>query len=501
MTNRPYLVRHMVGVGLFLGTLTAYVSTLAPALTWRNMGSDGGDLLAAAYNLGIPHPPGYPTYTLLVKIFGSLVPVASFAFRANLFSALLGAVTVVILYYTLLYLLELLAVPLQNSGRQGSKSGTRIHRLSPLDKDVGIGPKIAYGEMVAAISSAAFAFSPLFWSQTTITKVYALNVCLAAAIIFVAVRTGLTYLQTPSENSSSSKALKGVSFSALLLGLGMGNHLTLLLLAPFLLFWYGRTLGWRRLLHPYPMVALLLGLSIYVYLPLRAAQIPPINWGKPDNLEGFLWMITADPYRGYLLGLPLGDLPGRLISWGNLFFKQFNVLGVFFGLVGGIYLWRRSSTVLYITAGFLLVISTYALTYNTGDSFVYMIPGFYVFCLWMGFGLSWLLQGIQPLVVRGMANFSKLRPGIVLMAVVLILLPVTTFLLNYRALDLSSDYEAIDYSQGLIKSLPKGSLVFAWAEKDVFGLWYMRYFGLLVYALCRRERVRYNRCSGAPASV
>ncbi|MBI4298536.1 MAG: DUF2723 domain-containing protein [Chloroflexi bacterium] len=459
--NRLVTVRHLVGLGLLVASLTIYLSTLAPTLTWRNIGSDGGDLIAASYNLGIPHPPGYPAYILLLKIFASLVPIGSFAFRANLFSALLGATAVVLLYYTVLFLLEYLGETVQ-SGKQGSRLA-----IQPLPASL--------RHLVAAFAAVAFAFSPVFWSQATITEVYTLNACLASALIFVAVRTGLPYKRVPLDNDSQRKALKGISLSAFLLGLAMGNHMTILLLAPFLFLWYGLALGWRRVLHPYPVVALLVGLSVYLYLPVRASQTPPINWGNADNLKGFLWMITAAPYRDYLFTLPLSHLPQRIASWADLFFRQFNVLGVFLGLLGSLYLWRVLPRLLLMTAGFAIALTMYSLVYYTRDSFVYLIPAFYIFALWMGLGLVWLLHSALPLVIRGKAYLGKVRYTIALTGVALIAIPGASLLLNYSSLDLSGDHEASSYSQELFRSLPAKSLVFAWSEKDVFGLWYMRY--------------------------
>ena len=52
-------------IALFLIAFSTYFWTLAPTITWRNDGADGGDLIAAAYTLGIAHPPGYPVYVVL----------------------------------------------------------------------------------------------------------------------------------------------------------------------------------------------------------------------------------------------------------------------------------------------------------------------------------------------------------------------------------------------------------------------------------------------------
>ncbi len=70
----------------FLLPFAVYLATLAPTLSWRNEGRDGGDLVSAICTLGIPHPPGYPTYVLLGRLF-ALLPIGDAAYRANLMSA------------------------------------------------------------------------------------------------------------------------------------------------------------------------------------------------------------------------------------------------------------------------------------------------------------------------------------------------------------------------------------------------------------------------------
>ncbi|MGD9101843.1 MAG: DUF2723 domain-containing protein, partial [Anaerolineae bacterium] len=63
--------------------MLVYGLTLAPGLTWAHYGADGGDLVTAAHTLGVPHPPGYPTYTLLAWLFTRL-SLGNVAWRVNL---------------------------------------------------------------------------------------------------------------------------------------------------------------------------------------------------------------------------------------------------------------------------------------------------------------------------------------------------------------------------------------------------------------------------------
>src|SRR5258706_3147159 len=53
-------------------------------------GGDTGEFSLVAARVGVPHPPGYPLYALLSRVFSLLIPVGSPAFRAAFLSALLG---------------------------------------------------------------------------------------------------------------------------------------------------------------------------------------------------------------------------------------------------------------------------------------------------------------------------------------------------------------------------------------------------------------------------
>src|SRR3954465_518810 len=70
----------------FILVLIAYLVTLAPDLTLE----DSGELAVGSYYAGIPHPPGYPVWTLYSWLF-TLLPISNIAFRVGLSSAFAGA--------------------------------------------------------------------------------------------------------------------------------------------------------------------------------------------------------------------------------------------------------------------------------------------------------------------------------------------------------------------------------------------------------------------------
>ena len=81
-------------------SFAVYLWTLAPTVT----GEDSGELIAAAYTLGIPHPPGYPLWCLLAKAFIQCVPYGEIAWRVNVMSAVFASLTVYVAGLIVLHL-------------------------------------------------------------------------------------------------------------------------------------------------------------------------------------------------------------------------------------------------------------------------------------------------------------------------------------------------------------------------------------------------------------
>lgn len=143
-----------------VGTLLVYTLTLYPTVP----PGDSGELIAAAYTLGVAHPPGYPLHTLIGKLF-TLIPYGSVAWRVNFLSAVSGAAAAVFLF---------LAV-------------TRLSRN-------------VWGGLVAA---GLFAFAPIVWAYAIAAEVFALNNLLLAGLFYLIVH----YLETREWRIACAAAL------------------------------------------------------------------------------------------------------------------------------------------------------------------------------------------------------------------------------------------------------------------------------------------------------
>ncbi len=441
-------VRGLVGLGVFGLSLALYVATAAPGLTWRNDSADGGDLAAAAWTLGVAHPTGYPTYVLLARGFAALLPWLEVAHRLNLFSAVAAAMSASLVFLLLERVLARLGAP-------GSSAALR------------------YG--VAGVSAVALASSPVLWSQATVTEVYALN-----ALFFVAVVAlswdllGTPQVAAEAAGRFASPALglaaRGrLPLAALLLGLGMGNHVALGFLAPALAGLYFtspyRTWGMSLGL----ITCFIVGLGVYLYVPLRAAAGPPINWGQADSWEGFWWLVSGAPYRSFVFGVSPSDLFPRVMSWAGLLVEQFTLVGVGVGFLGLGLLLERWPRLLWDTLAVGVFYVVYAIGYRPGDSYVYLIPFFVLFALWMAVGWWGLFTQVLPQVLRS----SRWAAGG--LVVLMVGVPLFNVVANYDHLDLSKDVEAREYAAGVFRVVPDGALVLAKDDAHVFSLWHQRY--------------------------
>jgi hypothetical protein len=317
-----------------------------------------------------------------------------------------------------------------------------------------------------AVTALILAFSPLLWSQATVAEVHGLNVAFVAAVILLLLRY--------RSRGATWQALAAV----FLYGLGLGNHLTGLLLLPLvggwlLVYgWAGHLKGRRWLL---VAAAFALGLAVYIYLPLAAAGEPPINWGDPQTWDRFWWLVSGQLYRRAMFGVEIGQIPARLSAWGHLLLGQFGWWGWVLVLVG---LWSLSRTdrpVLRSTLFVFAAYSIYALTYDRADSHLYLLPAIVAVAIWLGLGLVALLSAAWALG-RDPAIAPGLRAGLRIIAVLVVaLLSLMQPLGNFRDQDLRADREATEFITSALASAEPGALIITGGDRTTFALWYHRY--------------------------
>ncbi len=431
LTRRPALVAAALG----LLALLLYLATLAPDIP----PTDSGELILAAWLPGIAHAPGFPLWVVLGWLFSHLLPLGSVAQRLNAMSAVWGAAAVGMTFVML---------------RQAFLPETAPGRRSDANAAAALG---AIG--IPAAVALTFAFSRTHWSWSVVAEVYSLHTFLVVAICWLLLKWRQTWPAEPNR----LRAGRWLLGAALLYGLALGNHnLTIGLLAPAILFWLWRNRrGLDLRLIALCALALGLGALIHLYLPLRAAQEPLLNWGDPHNWQRLWWHITGKQYQVNIFGGTLAGMANELGAGLLLWAQQFTPLAVPL-LLGGLWaLWRRDRPLAIFSLLVVFFGVAYAVVYEIADDRdAYYLATFVMSTLWLAaawHALSARLaapnspQAISnsPVPARKpSAAAAKKAPASVqesapapqarrspLLPLLLLLLPLITIIFNWRVAD------------------------------------------------------------------
>ncbi len=433
----------------FAVSLSVYLFTLAPTITF----GDSGELATAACTLGIAHPPGYPLWLIIAKLF-SFLPIGGPAYRLNLMSAMLDAAAVGVLTLVICRTLP--------------KVCARAIPRDAFDSPVA-------GMIVGSAASTAaliLAFSPSFWHQSVIAEVYALNSLLVCLILLLLVMWG----EHPERN--------GLLFAvSLLFGAGQANHQTLLLMGPaiaaFVLLVRPRALLSPRL--KFGCAGLfLLGLSLYVYLPIRASALPPINWGDPSTWEAFWFHFTRKQYRVIEVVRPLSVfMPQLKFFFASIAAESLLPILVLPALLTlGLTnregkLWLSFTLAAFICTGVaFIVIANTELDLNAQDILiVYFLPAYIIVAVWVGYGIG----TIGLLALRASKRLRLAPVPATIVAVLWLLLPASNLALNCNKAGMRGHDFGMLYGEMLMNGLPHGSVLLTGTDSAYSIAMYMKW--------------------------
>jgi hypothetical protein len=455
--SHPVALRHRwlgraLAAGLAAATFLVYLATAAPGAWW----GDGLELACAAWTLGIPHPTGYPVYTLLGHVWMHLPGWSEPGRALTLMSTtLLGLTTgLLVLFFR--------------------------DRLIELSTRLASGPACDCGMatlLPAAGVALSLAFAASVWEHATIAEVYPLTYFIGALILIVA-------WTQPVEPGDPRPGLGRAATLGLLVGLGKLNHYSILAVSPLAVFsaiaWgRGRRRGWAHL-------AILIGVSTFVilcgwlYLMLRARANPPLNWGDPSTPQRLWSHLTGGQFRetkaGIGLWLVIEGLGRWLRWWGEQWLPPWlagpwtsGVLGLVFVGVATVGLARLASLRPALGWGLLAAVAGtagFAAAYHIPD-----IDGFFMI------GLPAAAVGWVVALLAALGRLRRVHPewarGPVLRALPAVFaLALVAF--HFRAIDKSWDSAPLVWGERAMEALPPDAIVMTGGDSDIFALWYQQ---------------------------
>lgn len=489
--------------------LAVYVLTIAPTTQFW----DTSEYIAAAKVLGIPHPPGNPLFVVMAHVWGMIPLVSHYALRINLFAAVTSAVGSGFLFLV------------------------AERSLQPLLADRWTRMAAAFlGAMVGATSFTV-------WNQSVVNeKVYTLSLFFIGLIVWLAFvwadrspgpardRTMLliVYLLALTSTNHLMGTLAGVAVLALawqtireerakglveadewikwlvvalgtilLLLFGMESRAAIVVGAIALVgvVSYASVTGNAR----FALIALALfaaGLSLNLFLPIRAAHFPAINEGEPTSWYAFWSVFSREQYAKPPITARQADLIWQYANYLQYFAWQFahdygewarrGAAAVFaaLGLVGAIRHWqldRRRALALTAFMATLTVVLIFYLNFRYGFSIrpgenldrevrerdYFFIASFQLWGVWVALGLGTLLEAAADALREAKHHTMRWLP--LAPAFVIGLFPLWA---NHLTASRAGETLPRDFAYDILQSVePYGILVTA-GDNDTFPLWY-----------------------------
>ena len=504
-----------------------YLITLAPTTAFW----DTSEYIAAAKTLGIPHPPGNPLFVVLAHVWGLIPLAASYSVRINLFAAVTSALAAGFWFLV----------------------AERWLRNLVEDRVLRLGATVA-GVLVGA-------FSWTVWNQSTVNeKVYTVSLFWMALATWLAVHWGddrpgphrdrwlvlITYVIALNSTNHMMGVLAAPALAvyvlwtdwriitrpwavvmgwflflavsgawqetlAWLLGPGAGpdglslGSILVILITLGLLGW-GLIRETRNPLLYLGVFAVLVGVSLnYVFLPIRAAQFPPINEGEPvgffsqalmDVLNRVQyqkpsvfvkpWYPYTEPRDPALFFYQLGNYWQYFSwqfarDWPAVFRGLFTALFAVTGLAG---LWRlvKADRRAGIAAAAMLLTLTVALVFYLNFKYGFSYPDRpeidantmrevrerdYFFMGSFAFFGTLVAAGLGVAASQMARRFGKRLAGFPVLAIGLVPL-----LANWQTASRAHETTAHDFAVDLLQSVePYGILITA-GDNDTFPLWF-----------------------------
>jgi hypothetical protein len=470
---RPsYLAATITAAAVFV----LYLITLSPSTAmW-----DTSEYIAAAYVLGLPHPPGNPLFVLIGRVF-AVLPLGplSVAVKINILAAVTSAISAGMWFLVA----ERVLVSWLTERWQ----------------------RIAGGVLATVIGATAFTV----WNQSVVNeKVYTVSLMGLAIISWLTVRW--------SDDPDGPAADRILVLIAYILGLGNANHMMGLLAAPAVVVAVlvrrpDTLLRWKLLL----VIAgvFLLGNTPYLTQPIRAAHFPPINEGEPTTWSSFWYNFNRGqygkpsvferqaPFVGqvgmywlYFKWQWLRDMYDKVPGLQALLAAVYMVLGI----IGGWVHWKRDRRSFWYFGTFMLTLTLgliFYLNFKYGhsqclamgnvpgvpcevrDRDYFFLVSFSAWGVWAALGLVYVWESLAVLVGaervkhgREFVEMPKRRSWIV--AAPVLALAFIPLFANWKAASRAGQTDTRDFAHDLLDSVEPYGVLVTVGDNDTFPLWY-----------------------------
>ncbi len=418
---------------LYLGLWEILLRAQNPGL----MTDDSGEIVTAASCLGIGHGPGFPLYILLARLAGFL-PMGTLAFRLNLLAAFF---TLLAIHFTVTACRELWKKLLPN--------------------DPGALSILLQKELWLVFTALSLLFCESVFAQSLTAKggIYTFTLMGFAVMLWACIG-----------ELSDARLLWALFFWSI----GMGNHWPFQVFGLLLLLirFGPRIFRWGLLKILSAASFILIGLSTFLYLPLRAENSPVLNWENPRVIGAF-WSVLSRR------NAPAGEFAGRnLEEYARNVLEYLRVMGlhwwpgfVLLAAAGAWFLFRRQrGLLLAYSASYAALVAAIVRVTHFDENTLYLETNFLVCTQALPALLGF--AGALALCNRWLGSRPKAAFGVALAAV----LAVASWGAAVFDRQQKTGYTlAEDIGANLLKELPWNALVLLDSDVTIMPGLYQRY--------------------------
>ena len=503
-----------IAAAIFTAGILVYGLTMPPTTSFW----DCGEFITTSHILGVPHQPGTPLYVLVGRCFDILLaPLLGVAASINFMSAFFSSLALLFVFLVI-----------RDIARRA-------------DPDSSWMP--AAGGVIGALF---LMFSQTFWNNAIEAEVYGLAAFVIAFLSWLALRWWEI-----RDDESSHRLLYLVIY---MLGLGVGFHLGTLLVYPgifvLILFasrrklpvidLFGISVGlglffamtifkdgfvlwtllvayavfvfWRSARGHNFMLAgsllFLLGLSVHIYLYIRAGLDPAINQSQPDNFAALMSVLRREQYPPMNPFVRKADILWQIKYYYVFLMDQYSFISpagsslartatflgpIFLGLLGVIHsLWRARSWAIMLLVNYLINADLLNLYLNFTDHEVrdrdyFFSAAFLCFAIFIGIGAAALLRymagplGKSAVFLKAGEKVRAVKAGAgpitaaALLIVVAALPALAPGHAKWHEHDRTHNTVPREYAWNLLAGLDDNAILFTNGDNDTFPIWYLQY--------------------------